>query len=508
MTKKRIWIGSLILALMLQVVVQIWATVVLMRLEMLPTKYLIIYLVLTVLLMGATAALMFLRGKKQTVGLTRKIISMVMAVTIAVGYLPLGRIALQTKETVDSGTGKPIYVNAEARNVYVLTRADDAARSLSDAAGYTFGAINGHESTIITRALDRIESSVGKAISIRSFSNYFDLADALLAGEIGAIVVNGATFEMLSSERNYTDFPTKVRILNTLPYAELKAPGDAENLVARPAPYYPLDVTRTPFIMYLSGSDTRNDKLSISRSDVNILVIVNPTTKQILMVNTPRDYYVSNPAGGGAKDKLTHCGLYGVECSMQALENLYGMTIDYYAQINFKGFETLVDAMGGITVVSGESFRAGRTQIYIGPNELNGPAALDYARERYNVAGGDNGRGENQMELVEAIIDKLTSVNTLLFRAGSILESLEGMFATNMSYNDISKLVKLQLDKMPNWNICSYAVTGVPGNDRNYSAPGTTAYVTYPDQSSVNHAADLINMVLNGQYLTEADLKN
>jgi anionic cell wall polymer biosynthesis LytR-Cps2A-Psr (LCP) family protein len=111
-----------------------------------------------------------------------------------------------------------------------------------------------------------------------------------------------------------------------------------------------------PFILYISGLDTRKPTLSKSRSDVNILVAVNPQTKQILLINTPRGFYIPNPAGNGALDKLTHCGNFGINCSVQALSDFYNITIDHYAQINFTGFKTLVDAIGGITVYSDMEF--------------------------------------------------------------------------------------------------------------------------------------------------------
>ena len=159
-----------------------------------------------------------------------------------------------------------------------------------------------------------------------------------------------------------------------------------------------------PFILYISGSDTRSKVLDISRSDVNILMAVNPQAKQVLLLNTPRDYYVKNPAGSGAYDKLTHLGIYGLDCSMKGLGNLYGVDVDYYAQINFTGFETLIDAIGGITVNSDEAFSAGGYDFVEGPNEMNGAKALAFARDRHHQASGDNARGKHQMMVIEAMI--------------------------------------------------------------------------------------------------------
>ena len=77
-------------------------------------------------------------------------------------------------------------------------------------------------------------------------------------------------------------------------------------------------ITKEPFVIYLSGVDTRGELTEKARSDVNILAVVNPQTKQVALINTPRDYYV-DLAGTNSKDKLTHAGLYGVETSMATL---------------------------------------------------------------------------------------------------------------------------------------------------------------------------------------------
>lgn len=267
----------------------------------------------------------------------------------------------------------------------------------------------------------------------------------------------------------------------------------------------PKDPTGEAFAVYLSGSDTRGSTLTKSRSDVNIIAVVNPVGQQLLLVNTPRDYYVSNPAANGAKDKLTHCGLYGTGNSGQALSNLYGIPIAYVAQINFKGFETLIDALGGVTVYSDYAFTTTEGGYYIqkGENTLNGAQTLSFARERYHLPGGDNTRGQNQMKVIAALVRQV-SPDTLIANYREILNSLEGMFATNMSLSTITKLVTTQIGDLNQWEIFSYSVTGTEGSDYNYSL-GATAYVTYPDQQSVQIAAALMQRVLDGDLLTAED---
>ena len=261
------------------------------------------------------------------------------------------------------------------------------------------------------------------------------------------------------------------------------------------------------FSIYLSGSDTRSSKLTKSRSDVNIIMVLNPTGKQALLVNTPRDYYVSNPAGNGAKDKLAHCGLYGTDNSRAALTELYDVPITYAAQINFKGFETLIDALGGVTIHSDFAFTttAGGYYIKAGDNHLNGAKALAFARERSKLAGGDITRGKNQMKLITALI-KQVSPSNLMANYREILNSLEGMFVTDMPLSAITKLVTTQLTDMNDWEVFTYSVTGKGGTDYNYSS-GTNAYVMYPEQASVSHAAALMQKMLEGELLTQSDVE-
>lgn len=257
-----------------------------------------------------------------------------------------------------------------------------------------------------------------------------------------------------------------------------------------------------PFIVYLGGSDTRSGKLTKGRNDVNILAVVNPNTKQLLLVNTPRDYYVSNPAGEGAKDKLAHCGLYGLENSKEALSRLYGLPVAYGAVINFKGFEALIDALGGVTVYSESAFTTtiGGYPIQQGANTLNGAQALAFARERSRVSGGDNTRGQHQMQVIAAMVRQLSAGN-VLSRWREILDSLAGMFATDMPLATMTKLLTNEIDNLDDWEIFSAAVTGTGGTDYNWSSGGK-AYVMYPDES-VQQVSALMERVMNGERLTE-----
>ena len=499
-SKIRTVLSAVLLAL--QVAAEGVAAAFVLRLNVLPNQYLLLMLAAFILLTALTAGLLFLHGNKP-VGLVRQIVGWILAILIAIACLLVGKVAFDAYRTLHEVT-KPVE-QTSVYNMYILVRADDPAQTVADVADYPFGIIADYDEEHTQQAILLTQEETGKTLRVTPYEMISGLADAILEKQVDAAFINGAALVLLTEDAAYEDFLEKVRILQTIPLVQLEEIEETTEPSTVPVE----SITNTPFVVYISGSDTRNKKLRISRSDVNILAVVNPVTKQVLLVNTPRDYYVANPAGKGKKDKLTHCGLYGPECSMGALEILYGIKVDYYAQVNFTGLETLVDAIGGITVNSPQAFRCGGyrdIQIVKGENHLNGREALEFARERYNVKGGDNGRGKNQMRVITAIIQKLTTGTTAISNYSSILKSMEGMFKTSVSMDDVSALVKMQLDDMATWNVQSFAATGTGGREKNYSSPGHKAYVMYPNKASVAHASALMERVLAGEILTAEDM--
>ena len=275
--------------------------------------------------------------------------------------------------------------------------------------------------------------------------------------------------------------------------------------------YEAMAITTEPFVVYLSGVDNRGDLTEDARSDVNILAVVNPLTKRVALVNTPRDYYV-DLAGTDSKDKLTHAGLYGVETSMATLGDLYGIEVDHYVRINFAGFIDIVDALGGIDVYCDEAFTSVGSPGYYDPtdfeegwNHLDGAAALAFARERHAFATGDIQRGINQMKVIDAMLDKIKSP-ALLTSYSRLLAAVSDNFVTSLSSNQITALVRMQLSDFAAWDIENYSVTGSSSSSTHcYSAQGQKLYVMKPDEDSVAGAQELIQSVLSGEPAPAAD---
>lgn len=505
--KRSAWKLTAGIILIIQFLVSAILVGVILWLDLLPEKYLlliglILFWLLTVVYYFFYTGIRRKKKKKLSAEGKKKRIYVKRSVGCVCSALAITFCILTSTVLVKAGnTIKYIadrVVATDTVSAYVL--ADDEADTLMDAKDYTFAITETYDYEHTEKTIREINEVTGTQIATKVYDDVFGMVEALYDGSADAVILNAAYVDVIESQEGYETFSEKTKTLFD---------HEMESTVAETKTPAGKDITKDPFVVYISGSDTRNFNLAASRSDVNILVVVNPSTKQILLINTPRDYYVDISVGNGAKDKLTHCGIYGVDCSMDTLAGLYDEQVDYYAQINFRGFETLVDAVGGITVESEQAFRCSEGGYYIsqGSNQLSGAAALSYVRERKAFSDGDNARGRHQMQAIEAIIGKVSSGTTVLTNYSEILESMEGMFATNMSSKDISALVKMQLSDMSSWDVRSFAVSGTGSSQHTYSIPNKRSYVIFPDESQVMYAKLLIDKVIDGVKLTDADME-
>lgn len=504
-TKSKKWKIFAGVMLVLQILFSAVLMAVVVWLDVLPTKYMLF--VALILLWLLTIAYVFLyskvknkKGKKLSAQkrkrrlYTKRTIGCIVTSLTMVFCLIGSYMLIKAGDTLHNIADNVVVTDTVS--VYAL--ADNPAQSVADVKDGVFAITQNYDFEHTKKVIDQINENLGTDIHTQSFDTVFDMVDALYAGNVDAMILNAAYVDIIEGQKGYEDFSKKTK---TLFDHEMQSVV-TDNVESGK------DITKDPFVLYISGSDTRNQKLATSRSDVNILAVVNPETKQVLLINTPRDYYVNTTVSGEMKDKLTHCGIYGIDCSMATLGNLYQEHVDYYVQINFSGLETLVDAIGGITVEAEKSFRTSEGGFYInqGTNQLNGKVALSYVRERKSFADGDNARGRHQMQAIEAIIKKVSSGTTILNNYSGILSSMEGMFSTNMSSSDISALVKMQLSDGASWNVKSFAVTGTGGSQKTYSMPTQRSYVMYPDETSVNYASLLVDKVIDGIALKDEDM--
>ena len=264
------------------------------------------------------------------------------------------------------------------------------------------------------------------------------------------------------------------------------------------------DVTKHPFNFIITGIDVDGTIDSEGRSDVNMVVTVNPKTHQILMTSIPRDYEIYMSEFDNAMDKLTHTGFYGVQTTIDAEEQLFETEVNYYVKVNFTTVERFIDAIGGIDVESEYEFTPVKMKDWTvkeGVNHMNGKQALAFARERKAFPTGDHQRIKNQQLVFEALLKKATSSRTMILSYSKVLSSLRNYVEMSFNSREVRKLVKFQLAKDPDWKIFKNTVVGGDGMLPTYSTGGEYAYVMTQDPVSIENAKTLINAVLEGKDL-------
>ena len=479
-------------------------TVLLLYTNLIPMKYIgIIFLGLLVLLLLIRLLVLKIRKKVRFwIGAALGLIMLIV----------LGAVSFYIYKTVsslDTITG----VNKDTVEVGVFVRQDDNAQTMQDAAGYSFGILSELDRSNTDSALEQIYYETGSEADTVEYTSLTEMADALVRENCQAIILNSGYLDVLAQMDGYDAFSSQIRQIAAYKIesvGERKEPElsvDPQNTQTSENSGNDAAVTDEVYTVYISGIDTRGDMTASSLSDVNILLTINTRTKQILMVSTPRDYYVPLSISNGARDKLTHAGIYGVNVCMDTLEMLYGIDINYYFRLNFGGFIKIIDALGGITINSDYDFDSKNVSGYHfnkGENYVNGEQALAFCRERYSFSEGDRQRGRNQMAVIQGVVDKITSPD-LLKNYLSVMDSLEGCFETNVPYDIIASLVRDQLDEGGSWQVLSYSVDGTGDNQKPYSM-SQNAYVMVPDMTTVEKAQDLMQKVREGVMLSDADV--
>lgn len=468
----------------LQILLSGMAVLLLQRAQLLPGLQLGLILIILIALIIDCRILM-----RRTVKRRRYAIGMVIAAAICAVLLVLSTIVNSLTDTLLSISD----TKTETTNICVYVRADDEAETIEDAADYPFGIMESLAREDTDIAIGMIEEDVGDSIAVTEYAGLVETADALLSGECDAIIMSAEYVDMITDVEGYESFDEEVKEIATYSWSAIVVEDNDDETSS-----FAEDGI---FTMYISGIDTWGSIATKSRSDVNILAVVNLNTNQVLLVSTPRDYYVELSISNGVKDKLTHAGIYGIDCSVDTMEMLYDTEIDYYFRINFSGFETLIDALGGVTVYSEVAFDVDPDYHYtVGYNEMTGEEALAFARERYSFSDGDRQRGKNQMAVITGVISSLQSTAILNDFSG-LMEGIEGSFETDMSYSEIAELVQDQLTSGESMEVLSYSVDGTGSRKSTYSI-SSSVYVMVPDEETVSAAKTLINSVLDDETIT------
>lgn len=441
-------------------------------------------IIITVLLMWILSAICLI---KEDLHLAWRIVGGLLAVCLALAsaggmyYANTGNKAL---EELSDQEGKSIVA------VYVLN--NHVIEDVKDLEGRKIGVLK----TMSAQGTDVCLNELKKAginITTEEFDSSYRMTQALKGQAIDGMILDQGYLDTLLEMPGMENLDEEI-VPVVQYYYDAPKTNTAETV----------DTAMEPFTVYISGIDTRENKLlRNSRSDVNLLATVNPESHEILLVSIPRDYYVETvcePDMGcmnGAMDKLTHTGLHGPETTEMTLEKLFDTNINYNVRVNFSSLVNVVDELGSVELYNPEAFTGGVYNYPQGDITLDGQKALAFVRERYAFTDGDRARGRNQMRVLTAIINKMMSPKILTNFSG-IMNSLSSSFETNMSEKDIKALVQAQLADPAKWTIYSYSVTGSGGTD--YAAElGDNAYVMYPDQATVDNAKADIKAVLSGE---------
>lgn len=438
-------------------------------LDLSPIRYTAILSGLLILLAGLIILL--------AVWKTGRLIACILSVIVSIGLGYGTYIMYSTSNLLESITS----VNTEKNTINVYVRDDDPAQDIYSTGNYIYGILNTLDRKNTDETIYKVSELIDTTLNVKTYSSIIELLEGLLSGNCDAIILNESHVAMISEIDGYTNIASRIRaIYSGVIEREVTTKKPAEEPAGEA-------ITKNSFIVYISGIDTTGSISAASRSDVNILMAVNPATKRILLLSTPRDYFIPLSISGGVHDKLTHAGTYGINVSMDTLKMLYDTDIDYYIRMNFTGFVKIIDALGGIRVYSDSSFSTKNYSFNKGYNNVNGAQALEFARERYSFAEGDRQRGKNQMAVIQGVIEKAVSP-AILSKYGTLLSSIQSSLQTNISTQEIGSLVKMQLNDMSSWDISTYSVNGTGSSEYTYSIPNQRAYVMIPDMNTVNEA--------------------
>lgn len=459
----------------------------LIKINVLPTKLLFLITIIFVLLDAIFALLLCY----YTRAVVSKIICVVITLVLIFGSCMGGYYISKTGSLLTNITN----VTKHAKNtVSVVVKQSSDIKNKSQLNGLSVGTLR----TIGTQGSSKALTELSKDGIVMNQSEYDSLSamlEAFYNGEVDSIIINESSRSQILDMESYADFDNNTRVVYQTSYKVENT--DKANAVT--------DITSKPFNVLISGSDTRGGFDENGRSDVIMVATVNPKTSTILLTSVPRDFYVTtacDAADGcmqGALDKITHTGIHGTNTTKRTVEQLLGVEINYTFKVGFDTVTDLVNALGGVDVyvepgyaVTNEYF-----SVHEGVNHLNGHDALEYARERYAYTEGDRQRTKNQQQVLMGIVNEVTKPSVIT-KYASIMDAMANTFSTTMSNEEISDLIKYQINNNPKWKIEQYMVDGT-GDTLMCAELGDAASVMVPDQSTVKMAKDKINAVLAGK---------
>lgn len=492
--------GVCILLFVVALVCTVLANVIIPKYDIASSFKLPLMIVSAVLLIAA----LFLTVKKASS--TTALINAILAIVMVFGCIAVPKMEEKEKNIFQ----EPAKKSQTTMNFYALTSEyksnhaslfEDTASSdnILDYADKTFITQSQFDKTNTDNAISQIEAVLEATPNVTSKDTVYDAIKAFYNGEGEVLVLNDAFVSALKTIKAFKNFDNDTVVLSSLKFGE-------EEVQEEPEPVS----DQHPFAVYVAGNDTRASGLTtVGRTDVDMIMVVNPTSRQILLVSIPRDYYIENPGLSDGMDKLTHLGNQGIRNTLDGINRKFNLNLTDYLCTNFTHFEALVDALGGVTINNPYAFdgeNSGDYHFDAGEITLNGEHALAYSRERYSLSNGDYGRNEHQGIIMQAILEKVQQNAAAGDKAG-VLAALSANFLTNVNINDLYNLYTSSGDVAQPWQYIRYHLGGT-GTMAGTVSMGMSRmlYVCQPFESQVQFTTDVVNRMLNGETISEDPL--
>lgn len=474
----RFYLLMILYICMMAFLMQIW------KIDLIPVKYFLPLCIVFVLF----AIWMFWMQYSKKIMKINKLLGKILLVVFIFLCIGGNLYVYQTDHALSKMTIEP--GDKEYDHISVVVKKENKAKTLDDVKNSTFAVPKKIDEVNTNAIVKEINKVLKTNIKTASYANTNAQAKALLEGKNETMILNEAYRSLLDDK--YPSFGEDTKVIYTY-----KIPKKVKSITKK------VDVSKEAYNIYISGIDTYGPISTKSRSDVNMIATINPNTHTILLTSIPRDYYIPQTCQGGQRDKLTHTGIFGINCTVESMSNFAGIALNYYVRVNFSSLESIVNAIGGINIYNQMTFRSGvdGTLIPGGNIHVNGSMALKFARERHAYADGDRQRGRNQMIVLEGIIKKAISP-AIITGYSRIMETVGNNFQTNMAQKEMTSILKKQLDEGSKWQFEQQSVTG-KGETAWTPANGFNAYVMVPDTTSMQVAISNIQAVMGGKAITK-----
>ncbi len=482
----------------LQMIASAIFSIFVIKTGLLPVKYIILLILILIALVFLLTAMMKpnkrkkregrharkvrqkKNGPRQAIG---RLLSLALSIVLVAAcfYVKKGSQTLATLTSTE---------NTIITRYCVYTLKNKGYDSISDLSNKTIANAGSFDEDDFNTANQALKKKI--SYTAKAYTSYRQMVDDLYSGRVAGILMNSYYITLMQKYHSSWD-----NDVSTLWYKDMHETASATSLAK--------DFTKDTFTIYLSGVDSRSTVTKTSRSDSNIILTVNPSKHQILMTSIPRDYYVNFAMATGAKDKLTHAALFGTINSLKTIENFMNIDIDFYCRVNFQALVKIVDAVDGIKVYSDKAFipwTNKKVRIKKGWQTMDGETALAFARERHAYSQGDRHRAANQQAVLKALFNKLES-SKILTNYSKIMDSITGLFQTDISTSQLTDLINEQLSSGASWDIQSSVLKG--NSEKRLGGlllPHTAIYYMIPDQNSISKNAQYIKNMLAGEKIT------